>query len=34
MVAWWNLFQGTTVVVAFGRIDGRGFGMSLALLNG
>ena len=25
MVAWCNLFQDTIVVVAFGRIDGRGF---------
>ena len=28
MVAGWNLFQGTIVVVAFGGIDGRGFGIA------
>ena len=26
MVAWWNLFQDTIVVVDFGGVDGRGFG--------
>ena len=26
MVSWWNLFQAIIVVVAFGGIDGRGFG--------
>ena len=28
MVAWWNLFQGTIVVVAFGEIDRWGFGIA------
>ena len=28
MVAWWNLFQGEILVVAFGGIDGRSFGIA------